>query len=134
MCNNCYQSGLEWRRDLSPESIIKMQDLVDKAKHKLDLEIPKEMDDWKKILEMGAKKHGANNWLDPDGKKSSEREMQDSMFHHLAKSFASSQEFSPRGFRFDKESNLDHLLHLACRALMLYTRRQKGIVHKEDKK
>lgn len=86
--------------------------------------IPNEFFDFLKILSLGAKKYAPNNWLERDGKKSSEREMHDSMFHHLAESFA--------GQSTDIESGLDPLLHLACRALMLYTRRQRGIVHEAD--
>lgn len=72
-----------------------------------------------KVLEMGAKKHGANNWLDPNGKKADHKSMHDSMFHHLAESFS--------GSRKDTESGLDPLLHLACRALMSYTRKKRGL-------
>ncbi len=89
-----------------------------------ELAVPSEMFDFMKIMEMGAKKHGANNWLGPNGKKSDEKSMCDSMFHHLAEAYS--------GKRRDGESGLDPLLHLACRALMLYTRRQKGLVHELD--
>lgn len=74
-----------------------------------------------KVLEMGAKKHGMNNWLEVKGKKSSHEEMHNSMFHHLAESFAN--------IRADHESGLDPLLHLACRALMQYTRIKRGLVN-----
>lgn len=65
-----------------------------------------------KVLEFGAKKHGAHNWLQPNGKKSSHSEMCDSMFHHLAEAYA--------GHTKDHESGLHPLLHLACRAMMCY--------------
>ena len=91
------------------------------------LRLPAEMEDWKKILEAGAKKYGANNWLEADGKNSDEKSMHASLFRHLAKSSA-----NPGSL--DEDSGLDHLLNVACRALMLYTRRRKGIVHKEDKR
>jgi hypothetical protein len=87
--------------------------------------IQPEMFDFLKIVSMGAKKYAMNNWLESNGKRSSEKDMHDSMFHHLAESFA--------GQRQDKDSKLDPLLHLACRALMLYTRRQRGIIHEDDK-
>lgn len=90
-----------------------------------DLDIPQEMYDWTDVLEMGAKKYGANNWLEPDGKNANEKNTHASMFRHLAKSSA--------GIINDEESGLDHLLHVACRALMLYTRRKRNIIHKEDK-
>ena len=75
--------------------------------------------DFLKVLEFGAKKHGNYNWLEPKGKKSSHKDMHASMFRHLAESSA--------GHRADKESGLDPLLHLASRALMLYTRLKRGI-------
>jgi hypothetical protein len=103
------------------------------------LEVPKEMYHFLKIMELGAKKHGANNWLNPNGKRSSEKDMHESMFHHLAESYALGQLYKNNpvskvsGIK-DKDTGLDPLLHLACRALMMYTRRQKLIVHEEDSK
>jgi phosphatidate phosphatase PAH1 len=82
--------------------------------------------DYKKVIEHGEKKHGKSNWLEPNGSKSSFKQMHDSMFHHLAESFA--------GIRKDEESGLDPLLHLITRAKMLYTRIQRGITHKEDER
>ena len=89
-----------------------------------ELEIPPEMMDWKHVMEMGAAKHGANNWLNPSGSKSSHKDMHDSMFHHLAESFSNQ--------RIDVESGLDPLLHLATRALMQYTRIKRGLIHSDD--
>lgn len=80
--------------------------------------------DFLKVLKMGALKHGNANWLSIDGKKSSHKDMHDSMFHHLAKSFVNQ--------RIDEESGLDHLLHLASRSLMAYTLIKRGIKHNED--
>jgi hypothetical protein len=103
----------------------------------IDISIPKEFFDVVKVLEMGAKKHGNSNWLEPDGKKSSFKEMHDSMFHHLAESYAQGlygimDIDEGREYRHDCESKLDPLLHLACRALMVYTRIQRDIKHKDD--
>jgi hypothetical protein len=97
------------------------------SKPATDLQIPEEMHDFIKVLEMGAKKYAPNNWLEPEGKSSSEIEMHDHMGHHWARSYASIF----NGDRLD-ESGLDHLLHLACRALMLYTRRQRNIRSSKD--
>lgn len=83
-----------------------------------------EMMDFVSVIEMGAIKHGNKNWLDPNGKKSSHKEMHDSMFHHLAESYS--------GKIRDNESGLHPLLHLACRALMCYTRHARGIQHEND--
>lgn len=80
--------------------------------------------DFLKVLEFGAKKHGDSNWLSTTGKKSSHKDMHASMFRHLAES-------SVGGFE-DLETGLHPLLHLAARALMLYTRKQRGIIHEED--
>lgn len=87
-----------------------------------------EMLDFFKIVAMGAKKYEMNNWLKPNGIKSSEREMHDSIGHHWGRSYASN--FG--GSRLD-ESGYDHLLHGMCRMGMAYTRRQRGIIHPEDK-
>lgn len=80
--------------------------------------------DFLEVLEFGAKKHGNLNWLDTEGRKSSFKDMHASMFRHLAESSA--------GHRADHETGLDPLLHLASRALMMYTRLKRGIKHKED--
>lgn len=83
------------------------------------LTVPTEMLEFLDIMEPGAIKHGADSWLNPDGPKSSHKEMHDSMFHHLADSYAD--------IRQDHDSGMDPLLHLACRALMTYTRKKKGV-------
>ena len=77
-----------------------------------------------KVLEFGALKYGDANWLNPDGYKSSHKDMHASMFRHLAESSS--------GSRADKETGLDPLLHLASRALMMYVRLQRGLKHRED--
>lgn len=91
-----------------------------------DLWLP-EFADILKVLEFGIEKHGYLNYLDEDGKKSSFEQMHTSMFHHLSESYARKQTN-----RHDKESGLDPLLHLACRALMCYARLNRGIIHPED--
>lgn len=82
--------------------------------------------DFIKVMKHGADKYGWGNWLKPDGTKSSEKDMHASMARHWGQS-------STDGWLAeDKDSGLDPLLHLQCRASMLYTRRQNGILHPED--
>lgn len=83
-----------------------------------------EFDDFYRVLEMGAEKHGSFNWLDPNGSKSSHKDMCDSMFHHLAEAYTGKLE--------DDESGMNPLLHLISRAMMLYTRQKRGLVHSGD--
>ena len=92
--------------------------------------IPAEFFDFIEIIKMGSIKYSMNNWLESNGTKSSEIDMHASMFRHLAQS-STSKGKSP--LKSDDESGLDHLLHLICRAQMLYTRRVRQIRHKEDK-
>jgi len=80
-----------------------------------DIELPKEFLDVVKVLEMGAKKYGANSWL--KGEHFDSKSNHESMFRHLSKSLCCKDK--------DSESDLDHLLHLACRALMEYTLRRR---------
>jgi hypothetical protein len=89
--------------------------------------IQPEFFDFLKVVAIGARKYAMNNWLEPNGKRSSEKDMADSTFHHLANSFA-----NPRSV--DVDTKLDHLLSAMCRCGMLYTRRQRGIIHPEDLK
>lgn len=84
----------------------------------------KEFYDFYKVIEMGAKKYEADGWLDPDGKGTSHKQMHDSMFHHLAQSYSK--------IRNDDESGLDHLLHVATRAMMLYCRLRRDIKNPND--
>ena len=109
-----------------PQSYSTLDDfeaLVDA--HEESLEIPHEMFDFIKIMKSGAIKHGTNTWLDPNGPKTSEKDMHASMGRHLSQSAS--------GDLKDKDTGLDPLLHLACRALMLYTRRQRNIKNEGDK-
>src|SRR3990167_10972712 len=84
-------------------------------------EVPEEFNHLLKVMEFGVNKHGANNWLNDAGSKSSFKAMHKSMQNHLTESLS--------GVREDHETDLDPLLHLACRALMLYTRIQRRIIH-----
>ncbi len=85
-----------------------------------------EFDDVYKVFEAGAAKHGDLNFLEANGSRCSHKDMHDSMFHHLAQSYA--------GNRLDKETQLDHLLHLITRGMIAYTRIQRGLEHKDDHK
>lgn len=93
--------------------------------------LKKDMLDFIKVLEMGARKYEPNGWLLPDGAGTSEKEMHASMFRHLSKSAVYGELFL-KDAQLDDESELDHLLHVACRALMLYTRRKRKITHSQD--
>lgn len=76
--------------------------------------IPLEFDDVVLPLVEGAKKYPGDGWL--EGKFFNRRDNHASMSRHLAEYYA--------GATSDKESGLDPLLHIACRALMAYTVRQ----------
>lgn len=82
-----------------------------------ELEFPSEFKDVEKVLIMGAKKYGANSWL--RGEHFNHKSNCDSMFHHLSEHYCKVDK--------DEESGLDPLLHLACRALMAYTLKQRGL-------
>jgi hypothetical protein len=86
-----------------------------------ELHVPEEFLDTLKVLEMGAKKYGANSWL--SGRHFDVHKNHKSMSHHLLESY--------REIRQDHESGLDPLLHLACRALMEYTLRKRGRISKD---
>lgn len=85
-----------------------------------------DMLDFFEIVAVGAKKYAMNNWLETDGKRCSHKEMHESMFHHLADSYA--------GKRTDIDSRKDPLLHLITRGSMYYTRLKLGIIHPNDDK
>lgn len=98
--------------------------------NKLDFILPGEFLDVFKVLDFGAKKYTPNGWLEPDAYKMDHKSNHDSMFHHLAESLH--QDFGGLNSRKDLESKLDPLLHLACRALMQYTRMKRGIKNEKD--
>lgn len=101
-----------------------MDNQLRKVKTKDGHEVPEEFFDFLDIIDIGAKKYAPNNWLEPDGMRSSHKDMHDSIFHHIAESYS--------GFREDQQSGKDPLLHAACRILMLYTRKKRGIKHSND--
>ena len=113
----------------SKEAVKLINEILD-----FDLAYPSALEpeflDFLKVVANGAKKYpppvGARaNWLTPNGGTSSHKDMHDRMFHHLARSFANFE-------RQDNESGLDHLLHLACRAMMVYIRISRDIRHDDD--
>lgn len=87
--------------------------------------IQPEMFDFLHVVSAGAKKYAMNNWLEPNGKSTSEADMFNKISRHSARSFA-----NPGST--DSDTLKDHLLNVQCRAAMLYTRRSRGIVHPED--
>jgi hypothetical protein len=89
------------------------------SEDKVDLKLPHELLHFTKVLEFGAEKYGSDNWLE-EGVFT--RERYDSMFHHLAKVYS--------GIEMDEESGLNHLLHLAANALMMYTVLERGILQR----
>lgn len=76
------------------------------------------------VLFYGVKKgYDDENWLRPDGNTCSLKDNSASIFRHLAQYGV--------GNNID-ESGLDHRLHIACRALMSYTRNKRGVIHPKD--
>ena len=73
----------------------------------------------------GAKKHGMNNFMKSNGNKCSRDDNFASMSRHLAKAFY--------GVDFvDRETNAPHIISVAFRAFMHYTREYHNIVHPLD--
>jgi hypothetical protein len=77
------------------------------------------------VLLFGAVKHGDFNWQNPNGKKSSREDMHNSMFHHIAESYA--------GKTHDMETGHHPLAHAATRCLMQLYRINHNLIHKDDK-
>lgn len=123
------QEDSDWTKFLMDEALLTddLDDMFEEIRSERavghSLKEP-EFDDIYKVLEMGAKKHGAHNWLEPNGNKSSHKDMCSSMFRHLAE--------ASTGKIKDDESGLHPLLHLVTRALMLYVRQERGVVHVDD--
>lgn len=95
-----------------------------KNEENTDLYWEEEFYDFLAVLAFGARKYGCYTWQDPNGNKASFKAMHDSMQRHLTASLNNE--------RFDPETNLDPLLHLASRALMMYVRIKRNIKHPED--
>lgn len=81
------------------------------------IDFPVEFLDVHLIVKKGAKKHGKDTWKDKNNPSLEKEANYASMCRHLAKYYA--------GNPIDKESGYSHLLHLACRALMKYSRIKK---------
>ncbi len=131
--------GLTLHDDLTPEAVAMIARIVD-----FDTKYPgalqREFLDFLDVVEVGAKKYALNNWLLPDGKRCSNKDMHDSMFHHLAESFIGYHVMAhPSGIHvalrpYDKDSGLAAELQLACRSMMIHTRRSRKIIHPDDVK
>jgi hypothetical protein len=88
-------------------------------------DIPEEFEDVYDVMLPGAEKHGKDTWLDKDNPSLEHRANHASMSRHLAEGYM--------GRTADPETGLHPYLHLACRALMAYTRYKRGIDKHEDK-
>ena len=71
------------------------------------------------VIAAGADKHGEDTWLLPENVSLQHQNNHASMSRHLAEAYT--------GITKDSETGLHPLLHLACRALMEYTRIERGI-------
>ena len=89
----------------------------EKALNSQSPEEPSEFYDVFDVIYFGAEKYEANGWLEKDNFNLKDNHA--SMSRHLAEAYMGVDE--------DHESKLDPLLHLACRALMAYTRKRRGI-------
>ena len=87
-----------------------------------ELTLPREFFDVVAVVVMGETKYPGANWLN-EGTTFQGKENEDHMFHHLA----ALQTAKTAEDYLDTESGLDHGLHLACRALMGYVRRTRGL-------
>jgi hypothetical protein len=85
--------------------------------------LPIDFFDVEQVIEMGAKKHGADTWKEYGNPSMKLKNNHASMSRHLSEYYC--------GVTEDAESGLHPLLHLACRALMAYTVQKKG-VQEED--
>lgn len=131
----------------SAKTLIAIQNKLTELEIKYPGILHEELFDFLDVLEMGAKKYAPNNWLQPNGTKSSERDMHASMGRHWAQNhhvydvpYIAGEDVCQgpilkyeKKYPKDPESNLDPSLHLACRAMMVYTRRKRGLVHDDDK-
>ena len=94
--------------------------MMDETIKKIDY--PEEYRDIFKVLDAGAKKYGANTWLNPDRTQSKfdVNSNFDHIFHHLARAY-----IDP--LSKDEEMQCEHLLMVANRAMMAYTVLKRGL-------
>lgn len=93
------------------------------------VKLPDEFYDVVKVLEHGLDKgYAEDGWLAPDGPTMDVKSQAGSMQRHLSKALYG----DVMGNKIDTDSGLHHALHLACRALMLYTRYRRGVQHPKD--
>ena len=71
------------------------------------------------VLEFGAVKYEANNWLEPDGVNTDQKSMYGSIFRHTAEAYS--------GRHKDLESGLPPEAHAQVRLGMMLTRKEMGI-------
>jgi len=95
--------------------ILRIQELENKG-----IDVPYELfEGMLAVLEFGASKYEANNWLEPNGIKSDPKSMYGSIFRHVAEAYA--------GADLDKESGLPPEAHAQCRLGMSLARKARGL-------
>lgn len=80
----------------------------DKGKIMVDLLVPEFLEGIAKVMTMGAKKYGAENWK----KGLAKRRILAALYRHVLAYHKSEI--------YDKESGLNHMLHVACNSMFLY--------------
>jgi len=80
----------------------------DRGKPMVDLLVPEFLLDMAKILTIGARKYGLENWKQGLAK----RRILAALYRHLLAYH--------RGERYDQETKLSHLCHIGCCAMFLY--------------
>ena len=86
---------------------------------------PHEFYDVDKVVIMGAEKYEPHDWELSDSPTFVPKKRCDSAFHHLSRLYAAI-DTKQEDLMIDRESGLHHALHLACNALMIYTRWKRG--------
>lgn len=113
------EERMGWRE--AKENTENIEDILHYAWNN-GVQVPSEMLHFIKVMIQSAQqgKYEANNWLKEEGAiNSSHREMIASAFRHVAHASCNNET--------DPDSGLDPLLHAACRCLMLYVRKQRGL-------
>lgn len=84
----------------------------DDGKIMVDLLVPEFLEGIARVMTMGAKKYGSENWKKGISEESFRRRILAALYRHLLAYH--------KGEIYDKESGENHLLHITCNAMFLY--------------
>ena len=92
---------------------------IDENKEPITAMFANALKDMEKVVDFGGQKHGYGSWKDPDNPSLQRKANFASINRHISQGFCCDSR--------DLDTGVHHYLHAACRLLMEYERKVRGI-------